>query len=824
MDALPVDDHLPAIVEALGASGCAVLVAEPGAGKTTRVPPALLRELEQGDIWVLQPRRIAARMAARRVAHELGEPVGVTIGYQVRFEQRKGPRTRVHFVTEGVFTRRLMGDPRLGGISLVILDEFHERSLHADLALARLRELRRTCRPDLRVLVMSATVDAEAVAEYLGCPVLRVPGRVFPVDVSHQEDQLGAPLDRQVATALRALVRQGLDGDVLVFLPGAAEIRRARAACEPVCRAADMELAVLHGDLSAQEQDRAVASGGRPKLILSTNIAETSLTLPQVVAVIDSGLARVAGHNPWTGLPTLTTWPISQASAGQRAGRAGRVRAGRCIRLYGRHDFKARALHDKPEVLRADLSELVLMLAGMGSWIAPAGWLQPPPASALARAIHLLEELGAVTASGGAPTVTDVGRAMLRLPVHPRLARLLLAAHAQGVEVEGAGVVALLSERDIVRSRRDGILRGTSTAAGVGPSDLLERLDLLALDDCGGGGTVDRRTARAVCALRDRLVRALGPSEVQCNDTDAALGQAVLSAFSDRVARRRNPGQPEFVLARGGSVVAAPESVVQASEFAVVVDVSDVRDRGRSPVARMLSAIEPDWLLEQFPERVVSQTRTRFDPDSERVDCFSGLAFEGLTLDETAVEPTGVEVEHALLQAARERGFARLFDLVPADAFVRRWVFAAQRSDVPAPPEDPIDAAVALACQGHCSFADLRRQHLVALLQVLVGHEHLQTLEAAAPERVTLPRGRRVVVHYEADRPPWIASSLQDFFGQTDGPKLAGEPLVLHLLAPNRRAVQVTQDLAGFWARHYPGLRKALMRRYPKHAWPEKPV
>ncbi|MDP9037634.1 MAG: DEAD/DEAH box helicase, partial [Myxococcota bacterium] len=420
---LPIDPILPSVVDSLRVHPALVLEAPPGAGKTTRVPRALLEAglAGSGQIVVLEPRRLAARMAARRVADELGESVGGTIGYTVRFEDVSGPATRVRFVTEGVLGRQIVRSPELAGIAVVVLDEFHERHLHGDFALALVERLRRGPRPDLRVVVMSATLASEPLAAYLGAPVLRSEGRRFDVAIEHIPAVDDRPLASQVASAVRRLVQEGLDGDVLVFLPGASEIRRARDACEAIASQADLMLAPLHGDLSPKEQDAVLRPGGRRKVILSTNIAESSITIEGVVAVIDSGLARVASQAAWSGLPRLRVEKTSRASATQRAGRAGRVRAGRCLRLYTRADFEARPPHDTPEILRVDLAQTQLDLAALG--VRDLAWLEAPPEEHLRAATDLLASLGAIDAKG-APTPT--GRAMLRFSVHPRIARVVV--------------------------------------------------------------------------------------------------------------------------------------------------------------------------------------------------------------------------------------------------------------------------------------------------------------------------------------------------------------------------------------------------------------
>jgi ATP-dependent helicase HrpB len=836
---LPIDAHLPGLVAQLRDQSKLVLVAEPGAGKTTRLPRALLDAglSADGEILVLEPRRLAARMAARRVADELGESVGRTIGYQVRFEDRSSAETRVRFVTEGVLTRKLIHDPTLRGVGTVLLDEFHERHLQGDLALALLRRLQRQSRPELRLCAMSATLEATELAAFLGCETVCVPGRRFEVAIEYADRPDTRRLEQQVASAVRRLLRDGLDGHVLVFLPGAGEIRRTRETLEPIAREAGLRLAVLHGDLSADEQDRALEASPERKLILATNVAESSLTIEGVSTVIDSGLSRVAGYSAWSGLPTLETQPISRASATQRAGRAGRLRSGRCLRLYTRHDHDARPPHDKPEIARADLCETSLGLHAIGAELSAEQWLQAPPAEAWSAAEELNRWLGAVDAAG---RLTELGQRMLRFPLHPRLCRVLLHADELGERERGCTLAALLSERDIwleARARLDA--RSHARDVQIGPSDAvdrLERFDRALAADFGASELraleLDAGAVRAVARTRQRLLQLQRgsrpgvhrPREVRSDD--AALLQSILAGFGDRVGKRRAPGSAEIVLARGGSTSQAPLSVAREGQWLVVLDASQ---RGsRQVIAHMLSEIEPEWLLELFPDRVEDRTEVRFDPQRERVEATHTLRYGALLLDEgRADDPSGPEAERVLYEAALARGLQSwdTGDGSRLERFAQRAAFAASVDrEIPALPEHARALALRSACAGKRSFAELRAEDQLVFLAALLPASAVDRIDRIAPEQVTLPSGRRLEVHYEAGRPPWVSSRLQDFFGSERGPRLGDRDLVLHLLAPNQRAVQVTTDLAGFWQRHYPELRRQLMRRYPRHDWPEDPL
>jgi ATP-dependent RNA helicase HrpB len=807
--ALPIDPLLPEVANALRAGTRLVIEAPPGAGKTTRVPPALL-EVVAGEVLVLEPRRLAARLAARRVAEERGEEVGETVGWQVRFEDVGGPATRLRFVTEGILLRRLLTDPTLAGVGAVVLDEFHERHIQGDLALALTRRLQRGARPDLRIVVMSATLEAAPVIRFLdGCPALRAEGRRFPVDIEHLAAPDDRPLHDQVAGAVRRLARPGLAGDVLVFLPGAAEIQRAREAC---ARAAlGVELAMLHGDMAPAEQDRVVRPGDRPRAILSTNVAESSVTLPGVVAVIDSGLARVASHSPWNGLPMLRVAKISQASAAQRAGRAGRLRPGSCLRLYTRHDHDTRPAHEAPEIRRADLAETALALHAAGvSDLDGFDWFEAPDAAAVAAATALLARLGLVREGA----LTDRGRRALAFPLHPRLARMMLEAEERGAVDDAAIAVAQIGERDL--------LPPPSQRAGVsGRSDIVEMVERFR-------EAPRRGPAEAVDRARRHIAR-LARGRRRDDAGGDGLLMAVLAGFPDRVARRRRPGSSELLLAGGGSAEQAPASVVRDADLLVAVDVEERRTgQSRKTLVRAASAIEPEWLIDLQPEALREERRAVWNPVAERVEIVARLRYDELVLDETRAPPAAgdaAEAERVLAEAAAAVPLDQLVDATALARWQGRVGFVARtfpEAEVVAP-----DAAAALRalCAGRASFAELRRAPLLESLRAALTPAQARLVAEMAPERVALARGHKARVEYPPDQPPWVASRLQDFFGMTRGPSVAGGrvPLVLHLLAPNQRAVQVTTDLDGFWSRHYPTVRKELMRRYPRHAWPEDP-
>lgn len=759
---LPIDKLLPGLVEKLRSHSSLVIEAPPGAGKTTRVPPALL-PLVEGEILVLEPRRLAVRMAARRVAQELGEKLGETVGYQVRFEDVGGARTRLRFVTEGVLTRRFLTDPQLKGVGAVVLDEFHERHLDGDFSLALLRRLQSSTRPELKLIVMSATLDAAPIARFLnGCPVLRSEGKLYHLEVAYTPHS-PAPLEEQVASALEKLIAQGLDGDVLGFLPGAAEIRKSARAMERLAARSSILVFPLHGDLSPAEQDRAVAPAivngeRRRKVILSTNVAESSVTIEGVTAVIDSGLARVAADSPWTGLPTLDVKRISQASAVQRAGRAGRTAPGRVVRLYTAEDFHRRPASDVPEIARRELSHLVLELRAMD--IPSLEFLDPPPEAALAAANALLDRLG----------FQSVSRIVAELPLPPRLAKLVIDAAANGAADEGCAAAAVLS-------------------AGERGSDLLTLIE----------AEWQPETKRVYEQLR-RIVR-IGETRKRraTPQTDEALLRAALAAFPDRVARLRK--DDELLLSAGGSA----RFPGCRYEFLVALDIEDRREKGLPLVRLAAGPIQPEWLLDRATERITLE----WNRTANRVEQTSALLYDQLVIEETRAPAAPSEDTARLLeQKAVEAGIERFVDHDALEQLQARAQFAGTAVD-------PM-AALHELCRGRTSFAELESADFLLLLRP-------RHLEKAAPERLRLPGGREVKVNYESGKPPWIESRLQDFFGVKETPRINGTPVVVHLLAPNRRPVQVTTDLAGFWDRLYPQVRRELSRRYPKHKWPENP-
>jgi ATP-dependent helicase HrpB len=840
MTPLPIDPLLPAVVVALREHNAAVVVAAPGAGKTTRVPPALLDApgLIPRDhaVLVLQPRRIAARATAARIAEESGGALGREVGFHVRFDRRAGRDTRLLVMTEGILTRRLLDDPFLEGVGAVVLDEFHERSLHTDLAVALLREVQETVRPDLKLVVMSATLDADPVARFLGgAPVLRAESRPHPVEILYRPATAGAPLPDRVRDAVREAT--GSPGDVLVFLAGAEEIRRCGMALAELARERDLLVLPLHGSLPAEEQDRALRPASRPKVVLATNVAETSLTIEGVRTVIDSGLARQASHDPARGVDRLQLVRISKASAAQRAGRAGRTGPGRCLRLWDARDERGMDEFETPEVARVDLAATVLTLHAWGTADPRRfGWYEAPPEAAVAGAESLLVRLDAL--EGDPPRLTDIGRDLLAAPAHPRLARLLLEAAHRGVAREGAALAALLSEKDILLPpERNPGGPPPSGPAERGDSDLLLRLDRLAEAEARRFAPalrslgIDPHAARRGAVARDQFLRVAGGRRDAEGADDDTLLYLLLLAYPDRVVRRRPNDPAAGVMVGGRGVRLDPSSIVREAPLFLALDPrEDDRARHRELRVRLASAIRPEWLETLYPGAVTRERVVRIDEKRGRVVGAVVERYGDLVLREAphaAVDPAegtallAAWVEPRLVETIRrDEGAAALLDRI---ASLRAW---RPDLDLPALDANALAALLREDAPGTLSVADLERLPWPSLLKNRLGRNLAGQLDALAPESIPVPTGNRIRLTYEPGRPPVLAVRLQELFGLRETPRVAGGQVavVLHLLGPNYRPVQVTSDLSSFWANTYAQVRKDLRARYPKHAWPDDPL
>lgn len=825
---LPIDPVLPDLLAALAGPGVAVLQAPPGAGKTTRVPLALLPEpwLAGGRIVVLEPRRLAARAAARRMAAMLGGEVGGTVGYRVRMDSRVGPATRIEVVTDGLFLRRLQEDPELPGVGAVLFDEVHERGIDSDLALALCLEVRAALRPDLRLCAMSATLDAAPVAALLGdAPVITSAGRAFPVDIRHLEaPPAGGRIEEAVAAALRRALREE-EGSALVFLPGGREIRRVQGLLEGDPAAGGAEITPLYGDLPVEAQERAIAPPppGRRKVVLATPIAETSLTIEGIRIVVDSGLMRAPRFDPRSGMTRLVTARVSQASAEQRRGRAGRLEPGVCYRLWPEPAHRALAPFATAEILEADLAPLALELAVWGvAEPSSLAWLDPPPPPALAQARGLLRDLGALGADGA---VTAHGRRMAGFGVHPRLAHMMLAGAALGHGALACRIAALLGERDLVRA-----------APGFRDSDLRLRVDLLRGDGEGAGRgerglTVDRGVARQAVAQARVWQRQLGvrgdPGGV------AATGLLVALAYPDRIAQRRPGGGAgggvQYRLSNGRGAVFTEAEPLSAEEWLAVADLDGAARESRIFLAAPVAQAE---LEEAFAERIREDTVVAWDSREQMVQARRRRMLFALALkDERLADPPAEAVAAAMLAGIREMGLSCLpwrpdvRDWCARVAFLRR-IEGDEWPDVSdAALLASVEAWLGPALGGVTRRAHLERVDLAAALRTLLPWEMQKRLDREAPTHVTVPSGSRVPIVYDGDVPV-LAVRLQEMFGLAETPRVAGGrvPLLLHLLSPARRPVQVTGDLASFWANAYRAVKADLKGQYPKHHWPDDPL
>jgi ATP-dependent helicase HrpB len=833
---LPIDAVLPEVVVALRNGSAVVIQAPAGAGKTTRVPPALLQAGLAGErqIVVLQPRRLAARAAAARMARELGWRLGQQVGYQVRFEQRIGPTTRIAVVTEGVLLRRLREDPFLQDVAVAVFDEFHERNLNSELALGMIRQVQQSVRPDLRIVVMSATLAAEPIARYWdSCPIVQCAGRTFPVEIAYSSPPQRLALSELAAAGVQQVLDQSV-GDVLVFLPGLREIRQAKRHLEGFLLGRDdVALLELHGDLPLEQQDAVLARSAQRKVILSTNVAETSLTIEGVTAVVDSGWARQLRFEPAVGLDRLELTPISHAAAEQRAGRAGRTQPGLCLRLWDERSHASRPAFEEAEIRRVDLAGAVLQVLG---WIEPDlarfPWFEPPRDEVVQQALRLLRRLEAADEAG----VTENGRRIAELPVHPRLGRLLLEAQRRDCLEPAAWAAALLSEGDPFRTSPTAGSRPRAAAYHV-TCDLGERvaaLQALYAGQVGEGpwGGISRSSIQHLARVRRQLVREVRGGQEAVRDsperasenTEEALRHCLLAAFPDRLARRRELGSRRGVMVGGRGVRLAEESQVGEGDFFLCVDVDGA---GTDAWVRKASVVERHWLV---PPHVDERVELFFDAAAERVSARRRVYWEDLQLEETmAPLPDAKRVARVLAAAAVEH-WDRVFpaaDPVVANFLGRVRSLARWMPELNLPPlEDAsVQAVLPSLCLGRRTFAELRTAPWLAALQNLLSREQLLAVDHWAPERLLVPSGRSVQLRYEAGKPPILAVRIQEMFGLVETPRIARGhvPVLLHLLAPNQRVQQITDDLRSFWDNTYPRVRKDLRGRYPKHAWPEDP-
>jgi ATP-dependent helicase HrpB len=804
---LPIDAALPELTAALRARNAAVLVAPPGAGKTTRVPLVLADEpwAQKRRILVLEPRRLAARAAAERMAKTLGERVGDTVGLRVRFGSKISARTRIEVVTEGIFTRLVLDDPMLEGIAAVLFDEFHERSLDADLGLALARDVQQGLREDLRLLVMSATIDGARVAKLLGdAPVVAAQGRAFPVETRYVGRD-ARPIEPQIADAVVRAMRAD-PGSLLAFLPGAAEIRRTQRLLDGRLDSS-ADVVALYGALAGDEQDRAIAPSppGRRKIVLATSIAETSITIDGVRIVIDSGLSRVPRYEPDVGVTRLETVRVSRAAADQRRGRAGRTEPGVCYRLWDEPQTAALEPFSRPEILSADLSSFALDLAAWGSGPEQLGFLDPPPRPALAEAKALLGELGALDADG---RISEEGRKLRRLPLPPRLARMVVDAAAEDAALPAAEIAVLIGERGLAGD----------------DADLTLRLDALRRDR-----SPRARDARAMAKRWAEIASPPTPNPSAQVGGESNVGSLLALAYPERIAKNRGGAAGGFILANGRGAQVDAASPLARQSYLAVAELTGSAASGRILLAAPITLAE---IEARFTDRITAHDEITFDPASASLRMRRLRRLGAIALAEQPMPVTASEEAARMLA----EGVARLgIERLPWTKALRQWrdrimfLRAAEGGEWP----DLSDAALAADVDGlasmlagKTSLAELSADEFGTALAARLPFRLHRRLEDEAPTHFEAPTGSRVPIDYEAQGGPKIAIRVQELFGLDRHPAIAGGkiPLVVELLSPAQRPVQTTRDLLGFWRGSYAAVRAEMRGRYPKHPWPEDPI
>jgi ATP-dependent helicase HrpB len=838
---LPIHAIRNDLVAALQRSRRILLTAPTGSGKSTQVPQMLLDSgaLGQGKVVVLQPRRLATRLLAARVAEERRVRLGDEVGYQIRFESVCGPRTRIHFETEGILLRQLLSEPTLPGVAAIVFDEFHERHVYGDVTLAQALRLQRAQRPDLLLVAMSATLDTRLLLPYMQpCAHVHSEGRTFPVDIEHLDRPLHPDRDTPWDAAVDALERAGPHaGDALVFMPGAYEIQRTLEALRHSPAAKGALLLPLHGELPPREQDAAVARYDQRKIVVATNVAETSLTIDGVRLVVDAGLARVARFDPWRGINTLRVESISRASADQRAGRAGRTAPGRAVRLWTAHEHAGRAPHDVPEIKRVDPSEILLTLKALGvDDVADYPWLEPPEPRALERALSLLRDLGALDARG-APT--PLGLRMLSFPVHPRYARMLIAAGERGAVRPVALVAAIAQGRPLlVRNAGKPAAERRLDALGDGSgSDLLmlmrawnyARHHRFDLERCRSLG-IHAAAARQVGPLWEHFLRIAQSQNLPIEAAppeDDLVARCVLAGFSDQVARRIDRGtlRCDLVHARCGEL--ARESCAADAELLVANEINEI-GRGDGEISVLLAqatAIREEWLREEFPGDFSERVVAAWDPAAKRVLARREIVFRDLALASRPVEPPPPEDAARLLAKAVLSGECALKGW---DRAVEQWIArtavlakAWPEWELPVYDDDARQQLVELLCHGATSAKEIKDRPALHAVKSWLSPAQQALVEKHAPERVALANGRSVKVQYGDAAEPFVSARIQELFGVESLPTIGSGrvPLVIHVLAPSQRPVQITKDLPGFWRDHYPRIRQELRRKYPRHEW-----
>ena len=828
-ESLPVSECLDDLVKTVQRSIPVVLKAPPGAGKTTGVPPAILKAQAEGGgkMLLIQPRRLAARAAANRLASMLGSQLGTDVGYHVRFDKRVSKQTRLIAMTTGMLLRRLQQDPLLEDVSCVVLDEFHERSLEVDLALGMLQRIRTTLRPELRLIVMSATLDPEPITDFLGDgkPMISE-GRSFPVVVHHTDSVSRDPIEQQVTNILPRVLND-TQGHLLVFLPGVGEIHRTQQclASNP-CRH-NIQVHALYGDLSSDKQDAVLRTSASRKVILSTNVAETSITIPGVTGVIDTGLVRMMNVDPQIGLPSLQLSPISKASAEQRAGRAGRTEPGVCYRLWPTVVHRSRRDRDSPEIARGDLTAATLMLATWGERdVFQFPWLTPPPEGSVENARRLLRRLSAIDADGN---VTPLGQKMVELPLHPRLARFMIEALQLNIQEEASLAVAALTERDPLR----GLPPRARSSHACDVTEKVEQLQSILSDRKSPDRHLPAiKNAKRVADQIRQSTRGIDHDshiDAGTQETPSAMSieerirRALLTAYPDRLARRREEDRSRGVMVGGRGIRLTNRSNTRTDELFLCIDIDS---QGSEAKVHTASAVESSWL---DPKLIHQTDEPFFHSASKSVVARRRTYFDDLLLRETPIECHPNDETANLLGVHARSNLDECFPKSNETSdFIRRVRFLSNAlPDLNLPPLDEaaIEAILIELCRTRISFAELSSAPWVDHIHGRYDFEQMRLIKRFAPEKIKVPSGNSHTIHYPEGKPPRMEVRIQELFGWKQTPLLAKSvPLQLHLLGPNHRPQQITDDLENFWLTTYALIRKELRRRYPKHHWPEDPA
>ncbi len=844
---LPIYEIEQQLIAGLAGTRRLIVSAPTGSGKSTQVPQILLNQgvAGAGQIVVLQPRRLAARLLASRVARERKSEIGREVGYQIRFENVTSAETRIRFVTEGVLLRQMVQDPALQGVSALIFDEFHERHLYGDITLGQALELQESARPDLKILVMSATLDTGRLEEYLRpARIIESSGRMFPVETQFSKTAAYTdkrPVWDQAADAFGDFVRNGGEGDMLIFMPGGFEIAQTMEAIRRRPESRGFLVLPLHGELPPRDQDAAVARHEQRKVIVSTNVAETSITIDGIRCVIDSGLARLARYDPYRGINTLLVEKISRASADQRAGRAGRTAPGICVRLWSREEHAHRPAQELPEVKRLDLAEVALTLKAAGiKDLRTFRWIEPPEEQALAHAEELLMDLGALSHEKEcAAHITPVGRKMLAFPLHPRYARMLLAAGEYRCVHQACLIAALTQGRDLLMRNADAATtqRREELSTENVPSDFWLLMRVWSEADRSGyrpeicrGLGVNAAAARQIGPLFRQfleIARREGMDTTERQTPADPLRKCILIGFSDRVARRLDATSLRCELVHGRRATLARESTARSSLLLVAAEVQEVegRDKNVNTLLSLATAIEERWLKELFPSAMTAALRVFYDPETRRVYAEEQNRFRDLAVGTRRVEPPPADDAARLL---RDEVLAGRLELSGWDDSVEQWILRLNQlsrwcPELALPPITDEDRRhlIEQICHGSFSAREIRDQPVKPVVTAWLSASQQALLDKHAPERLSLANGRTPKVHYDRNGSPYIAARIQELYDVNATPRIAmgRVPVVIHILAPSMRPVQITTDLAGFWRDHYPKIKQELQRKYPRHKW-----